>query len=378
MSGETAAAVGLNRGAFDRLPDALPIPKPPLNTKEGWADFVRSAPPERPILPSGGEWARMPAAEKRRFDANRRRYHDSFGPVLTPTMHLAVKTIGEQTISNLGGLSGARPGSVIDGRANVGKTTILREAGRSLELTLRREYGERMLEGGVAEWHPVVYQCLDARTTVKGLNIAIAHFYGAMLPQRGANTQTLTQTVVEHAQRCCTVLFLIDEIHNLKMGQLSAREVNNHLKHLMNVTSATFVYAGVGCLENGLFNEGYPENQKLLGQTRGRFARFPVEPFEKPGRAGGDEWERLVASFEAALVLRRGHEGMLSGMASYLHQRTGGVIGALSKLVRVGATRAIDTGEERITRRLLDAVKLDLASETGYAGWPRAGRKHEL
>ena len=54
-------------------------------------------------------------------------------------------------------------------------------------------------------------------------------------------------------------------------------------------------------------------------------------------------------------------------MASYLHDRTGGFVGSLMWLVRYGAARAIRTGEEKITRELLDREIIDAAAETSYA-----------
>ncbi|WP_393059538.1 hypothetical protein [Streptomyces sp. LN549] len=44
---------------------------------------------------------------------------------------------------------------------------------------------------------------------------------------------------------------------------------------------------------------------------------------------------------------------------AYLHERTSGLIGSLSQLVREAAIEAIDSGAERITKRLLDSVELD-------------------
>jgi hypothetical protein len=308
----------------------------------------------------------MSDAEKRRFDGLRREYHDSFGPVLTEPMGRLYKFLMDRAVSNLSGPPGARPGAVIDGPANVGKSTILTEFGRSYERVLRRRYGERMLEHGVAEWHPVVYNSLSARTTVKALNMGLANFYGVTFPRYDATTHRLTRMVVECAQRCATTLFLIDDIHYLDMKHHSAREVNNHLKQLMNETSATFVYAGVGLEETGLFTEGQPNGRLALGQTRNRFARFPLEPFQTSARARGDEWHRLVAAFEAGLVLRKARKGMLTGMRYYLYKRTDGYVGALSNLLKLGAAKAIETGEERITRELLRGVRIDEASQDAW------------
>lgn len=49
----------------------------------------------------------------------------------------------------------------------------------------------------------------------------------------------------------------------------------------------------------------------------------------------------------------------LAGLHPYLHQRTGGVIGSLSRLIRAAAISAILDGSARITRRQPDTIRLD-------------------
>lgn len=53
-------------------------------------------------------------------------------------------------------------------------------------------------------------------------------------------------------------------------------------------------------------------------------------------------------------------------LAPYLHQRTGGRIGSLSRLIRQAAITAICDGSERITKPLLDTVTLDHLAEEHY------------
>jgi hypothetical protein len=47
-----------------------------------------------------------------------------------------------------------------------------------------------------------------------------------------------------------------------------------------------------------------------------------------------------------------------------LHQRTGGMIGSLTHLIRGAAIRAILGGQEALTRALLDTVRIDHAAES--------------
>jgi hypothetical protein len=71
---------------------------------------------------------------------------------------------------------------------------------------------------------------------------------------------------------------------------------------------------------------------------------------------------------EAALRLHRHQAGSLAKMDRYLHQRTGGMIGSLSHLIRAGAISAIVDGGEALTRDLLDEIPLDHAAQSLHNG----------
>lgn len=345
------------------LPESLPLPPKPLSTKEGWREHLLEHQHEysKPKIPT--DVKSLIDKELGSFNQLRHEHHNSFGPVLVPQLRKMSGALCELAATNLKPSSGARTGAVIDGAAGLGKTTALAYFGCEYEVALRARYGKEMAVDYGAEWHPVVYHTLSAPTTVKALNAGIANFYGALYHQR-ATTQRLTEIVIQHAQQCATTLFLIDDIHYLDQRHLGAREVNNHLKLLANETSATFVYAGIDCLNSGIFTEGQPRNRESFGQTRGRFLHLPIKPFDNTSEEGREQWQKLVKAFENELVLLKGYEGMCTGMAGYLYERTGGFVGSLSTLLRRGAARAIATGRECITRDLLDRVKADHAAET--------------
>lgn len=126
------------------LPDSLPEPPRPLSTKEGWQDQLdlHSGQRVKPEVPSS--WADVSSAEKERFNAARTTYHDSFGPVKTPPLLKLNERLLNLAVTNLRATSGARPGAVIDGLANRGKTTSLVYFGCEYERLLRQRYGDRM------------------------------------------------------------------------------------------------------------------------------------------------------------------------------------------------------------------------------------------
>ncbi len=124
---------------------------------------------------------------------------------------------------------------------------------------------------------------------------------------------------------------------------------------------ATFVYAGIDLERQGLF-------AGIRGsQIAGRFTLIPAHPFPLVG-----EWRGLLATLEDALRLHRHKPGTLAGLDRYLHQRTRGMIGSLSHLIRGAAVEAILAGTEQITRKLLDTIDIDHAAQHQPA--PGAGR----
>ena len=98
-------------------------------------------------------------------------------------------------------------------------------------------------------------------------------------------------------------------------------------------------------------------------QIAGRCVLISTGPF--PLR---QEWAALLATLEGALRLHRHQPGTLPGLGKYLHQRTGGMIGSLSHLVRAAALVAILDGTEEITRKLLDSIPVDHAAQSGARG----------
>lgn len=183
------------------------------------------------------------------FDDARLSHHSAF-VIETPSMKRIHNALRLQVDANKHHPPGARPGSVIDGEASLGKTTILRQFGRSHEHRVRRGCRSDLTDTG-DELIPVVYNTLPAGTTVKGLNESIIDFYGLPLSRRTTKVE-LTMQIQKLAYRCATSVFLIDDVHYLQLSNQSDREVNDHLKHLASTIPVTFVYAGIDCEQSGL------------------------------------------------------------------------------------------------------------------------------
>jgi hypothetical protein len=129
--------------------------------------------------------------------------------------------------------------------------------------------------------------------------------------------------------------------------------MSDHLKYFTEHLPATFVYAGINVERSGLFTGVRGK------QIAGRCVLTSTGPFPYQ-----QEWKSLVAAMESALRLHRHQPGILPGMDRYLHQRTGGMIGSLSHLIRAGAIMAIAEGSEAITQELLDGIPVDHAAQS--------------
>ena len=350
-------------------------PAPTLITKEDWQRFVDTPRSTLPPRHTRTHVAKMRPAERERWNGERIRHHASFGPISTPQMEEIHEHLWRQVNLNFN-RPGAGAGTIIDGLGNSGKTTIIIEFGRRYELTLRSRYSSELTAGG-DEFIPVVYVTLPAETTIKGLNLALAEFYGAPYHQR-ATKDELSVMIQRVARRCATSVFLIDDIHFLDFRDKDHRKLNDHLKYLANTISATFIYAGIGCTQGGLLNEG---GSPTFSQTRKRFSLIPVEPFTIDTGGGRRTWASLLEGIEDELVLFDAHPGMLSRtLAGYLYERSGGYIGPLMSLIRQGANLAIERAsgtraKEVISESLLEGITIDWDHEETRPRWRNRRRR---
>jgi hypothetical protein len=120
------------------------------------------------------------------------------------------------------------------------------------------------------------------------------------------------------------------------------------------------VLAGINVERAGLLSGTCGE------QIAGRDSMVRTGPFP-----GDQQWTTLISALETSLRLHRHQPGSLGELAGYLHQRTGGMIGSLLWLIRSAAIRAVIDSTERITRKSMDAIPVDIASQ---AGGPSRGK----
>ena len=324
----------------------------PLATKEGWRSFVSQTQPMPPQLLAESDWRRLDEIERDIYDDARRDYHAELLLVATPEIR-QITTVGAKLTVNNRGKQLGRRGLIVSGPSGTGKSTSITQLGKRHQVELERK------SPGVTDRIPVVYIIVPPAATPKMLAVEMANFLG--LPVNNHDSQhSITQAVVGvlRAVRCSLVL--VDEVHRLDLRTRTGSAASDQLKYFFDCIGATFVYAGLDLEANGLFSGTRGR------QIAGRFITLHTSAFQYATAPQRQNWARVVATMEESLRLHHHTTGTLVALASYLHRRTGGMIGSLDQLIYEAANDAITDGTEKITKKHLDTVILDTAAQAQY------------
>ncbi|WP_405813445.1 MULTISPECIES: AAA family ATPase [unclassified Streptomyces] len=315
-----------------------------LTTLDGWRKFVASS-SELPALLSPDELQRLSPTDRDLYDEARLDHHARMLVVATSFVEKTV-TCGRRLVLLNRHTISARRGLIVSGLPGTGKTIAITQLGRAYELL------DWARHPAVPDRIPVLYITVPPAATARMVAAEFARFLGLPIRSR-LNMTDIIEAVVGVCTDTRTGLVLVDEIHNISQTTRSGAEVSDTLKYFSERMPATFVYAGIGV-----------EDSELLAGTRGaqiagRFTLVPTRPFPY-----GAEWKGLVATLENTLLLHDHPPGSLVKLDRYLHNRTDGMIGALSHAIRGAAIDAILSGTERVTKAAIDAIPLDHAAET--------------
>lgn len=334
------------------------LPPPPIVRIEGWQYYVQKPSALLPLMPSADVFAAMSSKEKKEFAKQRKKFHSEMPLLETPALSRIHTESIRLAAMNYSAPPGARMGIVLDGLGTVGKSSIAMELGKKYELSWRKNILPKIQGTNFSRPIPVVYLTLPGILAISDFNRLITSFMGISVPA-SAKVPWLNDRIIDAMQQCGTSLVIIDDIHFLQMRNRSSQTINNHLKFLASCVSATFVYAGINVEGSGLLAEGNSKENAFVSQTQHRFKTFPITPFTK----NSADFKSLLSSFEASLALMSQPLGSLVLMSDFIHDRTGGFMGAISNLIREGANIAIEDGKEQLSRSILGKVKLAFASE---------------
>ncbi|MGW2354563.1 TniB family NTP-binding protein [Actinacidiphila glaucinigra] len=316
-----------------------------MTTWQGWHHFATTDPPAPPQ-----------PDEPPRSTEERLAYHSAFVTIRTPAItELATQT---RTLMTLGRhqQATARPSLIVTGPAAAGKTTALLHVGRACHLAHTRKTPNP--PGPAHTAVPIAYVLVPPGATAKALITEFARYLGIPVTTRMTQTQ-ITDAVCHTYQTAGIQLVLIDEIHRLNPRTTTGAQTADLLKDLTERLPATFVYAGINVTDTPLFTG-------VRGaQLAGRATLINCGPL--PARHGQRQpFRDLITDIENNLDLQHHKPGTLPAHAPYLHQRTAGRIGSLTRLIRQAAITAIHDGTQRITKASLEAIRLDHLAETHH------------
>jgi AAA domain len=325
-----------------------------LTTLAGWRQFA-TAMPAVPQLLDGQVWQGLDQDKRAAYDDDRIAHHSRLLVVQTPAIREVVNTGRRLSYLNKTAHYG-RCGLIVSGPARTGKTTAITQLGKTIEVIHRRRHPRSGSD------IPVVYITVPPAATPKMIAAEFARFLGLPLSRR-ANITDIIEAVCGVCTDTKTSVICVDEIHNLNIATRAGAEASDTLKYFSERIPATFVFAGISVERAGLLSGARGE------QIAGRFTMVRTGPF------GCDEqWATLIAALEGSLRLHRHRPGTLPQLTRYLHQRTGGMIGSLLWLIRSAAIQAVIDGTEKITRKAMDSLQVDIASQATRSP---AARSHD-
>jgi hypothetical protein len=359
------------------VPFLLAGPQPDRTRWEGWQQW-RAA--RGTFIPA----PRLTAAGYQALSPRRRALHDLHRTATHVNLRLQETPMSRKVSDLMKGrlqnnavkfAPGTRDGLMISGGGFQGKTETACQAAAEFEdlwRDIRRQLAPGPVPGTRDLFVPVAYCRLPVKATPKALCKTILDIYGDPHP---ATLHDLVRSVRDAVRDHATTALLIDDITRLRLHRGDDQDTLDLIRELMDL-GATLVLIGVGIPGSGLLGSARPDpasgqwafpaahGDGRATQTGRRFDLVDLGPFDYSAPAGMTAFIEHLAGIEDQLRLLRPADGMLTAddMPEYLFRRTRGVVGLLRRLIEDGCARAIATGEERLTRELLDGTRVRLGN----------------
>lgn len=315
-------------------------PKPNKTTHEGWKAFVETP---LPVPVAAEPETTLNKDERVDYQMRRIAYHAQLQTVKTKQMDKII-TRAKKIVRDAQFRNDSPRGMALSGPPTIGKSTILQHLGRQIHQSMAEKQPHRQ--------HPVVYVSLPARPSSKELLTTFLRFYGVDDLYRGKSATDMLHLLQDTARKAGTAVILIDEAQLLEWGRQHAMDAPSHLKSIADATGIPIVLAGVELGNSSLF---IGRNSR---QIRARHEIVELQPFHRGTSTMIAQWIDVINNFEKALRLKKHKPGTLAKFEDYLFDRTGGLLGGLNALICRAAVDAIDTGEERITKKLLSTIEI--------------------
>ena len=184
-------------------------------------------------------------------------------------------------------------------------------------------------------------------------------FFGAILDEIGFphmlsdRVSKRQDSAVRMLRETSVRVLIIDEVHNLLSGsRLQQRRLLNLLRWLGNELQIPLVAVGTAEALHAVQSDD---------QLANRF-----EPVGLPPWRNGEEYQQLLSTLEAVLPLRRPSQLAKPVLAEKILSAAEGILGEVVSIVTGAAVRAVTSGTESITAKLID--------ETGFISPSRRRR----
>jgi hypothetical protein len=199
---------------------------PVVTTLEGWRVFT-GRDHARPVLLGDSELHALSPDQRLDYDDLRSDYHAALPALQTPMLRRVVREGRMFVKLNRGPQCGTPSGMVVSGAAGVGKTTAIRELGRTIDLAYRRK------NPTMTQAVPVVYLTMPAARHPKALPAEMLYFLGAPHSKRDSET-SLTHQACQLMTDLRTSVVLIDEIQKLDRSRTDHDAQSDQLKYFMD------------------------------------------------------------------------------------------------------------------------------------------------
>ncbi len=239
------------------------------------------------------------------------------------------------------------PNLLVVGDTGNGKTHIIRRFAAAHPSYTREEDGHLIA--------PVLYLQAPPDADERSFYHALLDITGT--PYRVADRGDRKQRqVINTLRRLETRLLIIDEIQHVLAGnQTKQRQFLNVLKYLSNELMLPLVGAGIGTAFNAIQHDE---------QLASRF-----EPIGLPRWRMGEEYIRLLMTFERLLPLQKPSNLSEEKLAYKLLSLSEGSLGELTNILQRAAIQAVDTKEEYISLGLLG--KLDYSTRSDLSNYEK-------
>jgi hypothetical protein len=182
-------------------------------------------------------------------------------------------------------------------------------------------------------------------------------FFGAILGELGfpqlfneRNVAARQEAAMRTLRSSGVRVLVIDEVHNVLSGsRLQQRRVLNLLRWLGNELQIPIVAVGTAEALHAIHSDD---------QLANRFEPIALPPWRR-----GPEFRQLLSTLEAVLPLRKASDLAGAALADKILSTAEGILGEVISIVTRAAVRAVSSGAESITAKLIDEVGFASPSE---------------